>query len=162
SHTGPLYFDALRNYFHASALEQVAEDPLEAIDYSALLVERLVETITRAKAAALPVKLAAGIAEQPGRAFNRRFHMRDGTVLFNPGKLNPNIVQVAGPVDPEVHILLLRDAVSGRPLGSLTVFAMHLDTCGGTEYSADYPFYLEEGLRKAFEPSFISIFAAGT
>jgi hypothetical protein len=39
---------------------------------------------------------------------------------------------------------------------------MHCDTIGGTEYSADYPFYLEEGLQQTFEPAFISIFAAGT
>ena len=37
-----------------------------------------------------------------------------------------------------------------------------LDTLGGTEYGADYPFYLERSLRERPGHNFISIFGAGT
>jgi hypothetical protein len=84
--------------------------------------------------------------------------MKDGTVQFNPGKLNPDIVRPAGPIDPDVGILLARRAGDHRPLAGLTVFALHLDTVGGTLYSADYPYYLEQLLRRALGPSFVSIF----
>ena len=39
---------------------------------------------------------------------------------------------------------------------------MHLDTVGGTEYSADYPRFLQDHLRQETGPDFVSMFAAGT
>jgi hypothetical protein len=90
--------------------------------------------------------------------------MRDGSVRFNPGVNNPDIVRPAGPVDPELGIVLMMPPGGGsaQPIAGLTVFAMHLDTTGGTEYSADYPYYLETALTQAFGPPFVSIFGAGT
>src|SRR5205814_1889634 len=86
----------------------------------------------------------------------------DGSVRFNPGRQNPDVVRVAGPIDPNVAVLLLADAASGKPFASLTNFAMHLDTIGGTEYSADYPFYVERKLREKLGGEFVSIFGTGT
>ena len=145
-------------------------DPHEPVDYSGRLVERLTQVIADAQAALRPVKLQTGAGRQTGLSFNRRFHMKDGTsvpaaggtVRFNPGKLNPNIVHPAGPIDPEVGILLLCGKADNRPLASLTVFALHLDTVGGTFYSADYPYYLEQSLRQTLGQQFVSLFALGT
>jgi hypothetical protein len=69
---------------------------------------------------------------------------------------------VAGPIDPEVGILLFGDPAGDRPLASLTVFALHLDTVGGTLYSADYPYYLEQSLRWQWGERFVSLFGNGT
>jgi hypothetical protein len=44
--------------------------------------------------------------ERTRLANNRRFWMRDGSVGWNPGKLNSQIVRPAGPIDPEVRRLL--------------------------------------------------------
>ena len=46
--------------------------------------------------------------------------MTDGTVGWNPGKLNPKILKPAGPIDPEVAVVLLRvgddgSQAAGRP-----------------------------------------------
>ncbi|HXT58842.1 MAG TPA: neutral/alkaline non-lysosomal ceramidase N-terminal domain-containing protein [Pirellulales bacterium] len=160
SHTGPLFYGTLREYFHRRALEQKGADAAESVDYSAMLAEKLAQVVAAARAAAKPGELSAGVVEQPGLSFNRRFHMKDGRVVFNPGKLNPNIVRVAGPIDPQVGVLLVRDAQ--QQLGVLTAFALHLDTIGGTEYSADYPFYLERELRAKLGPALISMFGNGT
>src|ERR1051326_4691619 len=162
SHTGPLFFDALRTFLHERAVEKTGGDPQERVDYPATLAEKIGDAIARAQAAAKPVNLAAGLTRQDGLSFNRRFHMKDGTVVFNPGKLNPNIVRVAGPVDPDVGVVLLRDRKQERPLAALTVFALHSDTTGGTQYSADYAFYLEQALRARFGREFVSLFGAGT
>src|SRR5438876_8108589 len=162
SHTGPLYFDALRTFLHERAVEKNGTDPQETIDYPSALAEKLAGAIVQAKAAGRPVELAAGVARQTGLSFNRRFHMKDGTVVFNPGKLNPNIVRAAGPIDPGLGLVVFRERQQDRPLASLAVFALHLDTTGGTEYSADYPFYLEQTLRAKLGADFISIFGAGT
>jgi hypothetical protein len=162
SHTGPLYEGVLRRHFHEQAIKQQGTDPHEEIDYQAFLAQRVAEAITQAHTAAAPVTITAGTALQRGLSFNRRFHMRDGSVRFNPGKLNPDIVRPAGPIDPEVGLVHFKSRDGDRPLGSLTVFALHLDTVGGTEYSADYPFYLERSLRQSAGNEFVSLFGNGT
>ncbi|HEY7326482.1 MAG TPA: neutral/alkaline non-lysosomal ceramidase N-terminal domain-containing protein [Gemmataceae bacterium] len=160
SHTGPLYAGALRQYFHDRAVADKAADPYEKIDYPAVLAAKIADAIDRAANSARPVALSASMARQEGLSFNRRFHMKDGTVQFNPGKLNPNIVRPAGPIDPDVGLLRLR--TGDKNLAVLTVFALHLDTVGGTEYSADYPFHLERKLRPVLGAEGLSLFAAGT
>src|SRR5262249_12721322 len=126
------------------------------------LTERIVEAIVQAQADVGPVDLLSGVVAQRGLSFNRRFHMRDGSVRFNPGKLNPDIVRPAGPVDPAVGIVLLDSSANGRSRAALTVFSLHLDTVGGTEYSADYPFYVERHLCQDLGNDFVSLFGNGT
>lgn len=162
AHTGPLYFGVLRNYFHEQAMAKEGRDPRETVDYATWLVDKLVLAITQAQRNVKPVRVDVGVAMQtPPLSFNRRYHMKDGTVRFNPGQQNPDIVRAAGPIDSEVGIVLLRNA-DEQALAALTVFAMHLDTMGGTNYSADYPFYLERELRKTLGDHFVSLFGAGT
>ncbi len=162
THTGPLYFGAMRKHLHDLAVAGKGDDPAEAVDYPAQLIERLVRVIADAQSARRPVAVSAGVARQEGLSFNRRFHMKSGgPVRFNPGKLNPDILRPAGPINPDVGLLLFCDA-DGRPLGSLTVFALHLDTVGGPEYSADYPYYLQRSLRAGLGEGFVSVFANGT
>jgi neutral ceramidase len=88
--------------------------------------------------------------------------MKDGTVVFNPGRQNPNIVRAAGPIDPEVGLALFRSVKTNEPVGLLTVFALHCDTTGGTQYSADYPYHLQQTLRGRLGGSLHSLFGAGT
>ena len=45
SHTGPLYFDALRDYFHEKAVAQQGKDPCEQRDYPSELVAGIVKAI---------------------------------------------------------------------------------------------------------------------
>lgn len=162
SHTGPLYYDVLREHFHRLAVEKHGNDPQEPLDYAEELAKKIAAGVQQAHDSARPVRLAAGIAQQTGLSFNRRFHMKNGKVVFNPGRLNPDIVRPAGPIDPDVGLLLARDAASNRPMALLTVFALHLDTVGGTEYSADYPYYLERDLRRHLGEPLVSLFGAGT
>jgi sugar phosphate isomerase/epimerase len=162
THTGPLYFGALRKHFHDLAVTTYGSDSCEKVDYPSELIAKLIKVITQANAAAKPVRLEAGVAEQQGLSFNRRFHMRNGTVRFNPGVLNPDIVRVAGPIDPEVGIVFFREVDGGRAAAGLVNFALHLDTVGGTKYAADYPFYLEQSLREKYGDEFVLLFGTGT
>ena len=161
SHTGPLYFGALRKHFHDLAMAKNGGDEQEDVDYPAELTDKLVDVIQRANNVVAPVKIETGVAHQTRLSFNRRFHMKDGTVRFNPGKLNPDIVRPCGPIDPDVSIMLVRDPNEGKPVAGLTVFALHLDTVGGTEYGADYPYYLETELHKEFGTDYVSLFGTG-
>ncbi len=161
SHTGPLYFGALRNHFHGLALARDGQDSCEKVDYASLLGERIVQAIQRADAGAQPVRLEAGVTQQQGLSFNRRFHMKDGSVRFNPGVLNPDIVRVAGPIDPAVGIVLFRTRAENAAVAGLVNFALHLDTVGGTKYAADYPYYLEQDLRRTLGEDFTLLFGTG-
>ncbi|MHC4120038.1 MAG: sugar phosphate isomerase/epimerase family protein [Planctomycetota bacterium] len=162
SHTGPLYFGALRKYLHDKAVAEHGSDPYEKVDYSAKLATRITEAIIKADASTRPVRIEAGSAEQHGLSFNRRFHMKNGTVRFNPGVLNPDIVRVAGPIDPEVGIVFLRRVDTGNNIAALINFALHLDTVGGTEYAADCPYYLEQSLEAKCGKGMVLLYGTGT
>ncbi|MGQ9552623.1 MAG: hypothetical protein ACUVWR_00780 [Anaerolineae bacterium] len=124
-------------------------------------VERVARAVVQAQAAAEPVKLEVGKGYRDDISFNRRFLMRDGMVMMNPGLLNPDIVRPVGPIDPEVSIVLFRDGESARPLASLTSFALHLCTNGANDRKADYAYWLERSLREELGEGFISVFAEG-
>jgi hypothetical protein len=162
SHTGPLFTGPLRKLWSEQAAARDGKDAAESFDYPSALIERVAQAIEQAATNARPVKLAAAVGDEKRLAFNRRFHMKDGTVRFNPGRKNPDVIRPAGPIDPAVSVLLLSDAASAKPLASLTNFAMHLDTIGGTEYAADYPYYVEQRLREQLGADFISLFGTGT
>jgi neutral ceramidase len=162
SHTGPSFDNVIRDYFHEQAIAKLGQDPQEAIHYPDFLVTQLVKAVTEANDKLAPATVAVGITKQEGLSFNRRYHMKNGKVAFNPGQLNPNIVKPAGPIDPDVPMLFLRNLETGKAFAGLTVFACHCDTVGGTLFSADYPFFLQETLRHEFGNDFISAFGAGT
>jgi neutral ceramidase len=162
THTGPLYFGALRKHFHDIAVAEHGNDPCEKVDYPSGLAAKLVEVIIQANAETKPIRLEAGVTKQQGLSFNRRFHMKDGSVRFNPGVLNPDIVRPAGPIDPDVSILFFREAKNGNIVSAIVNFALHLDTVGGTKYAADYPFYLEQSLREKYGDEFVLLFGTGT
>ncbi len=164
SHTGPLYYGAMNKILNDRS------GPME-FDYPSMLVDRIAEVVEKAHAARRPGYLEAGIAKEESLSFIRRFQMKDGTVRTNPGALNPEIARPMGTIDPDVGILLAHAEVETMPkfphpvldsVGSLTVFACHCDTVGGTEYSADYPFFLERELRSARGIQLVSLFGAGT
>lgn len=160
NHGSPEYWGSLRDVYHEQAMAlHGGVDPGEPVDYQSLLVERCVAALVGANDRLEPAGMQLVIAEQSGMAFNRRFHMRDGSVRFNPGKMNGDIVRAAGPIDPELPFLLFQGAE--RALGSLTVFAMHTATFGGSEFGADFPMHLATNLQRRFGPHLVSLFAEG-
>jgi neutral ceramidase len=160
THTGPMFSGPRARLFSERAAAKFGTDPLASVKYPEMLRDRLVEVMVAATAGLSPAALEFVRATEDRVSFNRRFHMKDGTVRFNPGVLNPDIVRAAGPTDPDLPFVLITK--DGKAVGSLTVFALHLDTVGGTEYAADYPGHLEHELRREFGERFISVFGLGT
>ncbi len=105
------------------------------------LPEKIAEAVRLAAEQMEPARVSWSQGEAPSLVFHRRFFMRDGSVVCNPGKRNPAIVRPAGPVDPRVSVVTI-DGASGKPIATLVNYALHLDTVGGTEITADYPFTL--------------------
>jgi neutral ceramidase len=111
-------------------------------EYTEGLPAKIAESVRLANERLEPgqLRVAKGYCED--LTFNRRYFMRDGTVGWNPGKLNPNIVMPAGPSDPEVGILYVAEPNATGPTQSIATwvnFAMHTDTTGGRRISADWP-----------------------
>ncbi len=154
AHTGPVLST---HTAHARLLG--GTDALVA-EYVNQLPERIAQCVERANDALVDGTVAATIAREDHLAFNRRFHMRDGSIGWNPGRLNPNIVRPAGPVDPGVPFVVFTGP-NNKPLATYVNFAMHLDTVGGVQFSADYPFTLTRSLARAVDPDMITLFTIG-
>jgi len=162
THGGPEYFGVLWEIWRDAAIEKHGKDIHATTDYVARLVDGCAEAIAQADARRRPVTIDWGVPQVRGLAFNRRYLMKDGVTVMNPGKLNKNIVRAAGPVDDDFPVVLFRDAANGRPVSSLTAFAMHVAVYGGGPFSADFPALLQENLRAALGADFVSVFGEGT
>ena len=73
----------------------------------------------RAAASTAPAELLATKTECTTLSFNRRYWMKNGGVLTNPGKLRPQIDQPEGGTDPSIPLLArppgrLLSAVAGQ------------------------------------------------
>ncbi|RJP32642.1 MAG: hypothetical protein C4527_05830 [Candidatus Omnitrophota bacterium] len=162
THAGPEYHGILWELFHEEALKNYGTDPHAPIDYQGFLIDACVQAVAQAQRNMKSVILESGVAQQSGVAFNRRFHMKDGSVRFNPGKMNPDIIRAAGPVDEDFPIVLFRDANTNKPIASFTSFAVHTAVFGGDQYSADFPGLLQRNLRNEFGEEFFSLYGQGT
>ncbi|MCA9009248.1 MAG: neutral/alkaline non-lysosomal ceramidase N-terminal domain-containing protein [Planctomycetaceae bacterium] len=156
SHTAPDYMKELWLY-----LGKAKQEPLRA-EYIEKLISGPVDAIERAYGDAGNSLVSTGAALQTTPvAFNRRFVMRDGSVQTWQALSNPEVVRAAGPIDPRIELLAVRNSEDGKVRGILSNFALHLDTVGGMRWSADYPFFIEQTLRKNFGADVISIFGTG-
>ncbi|MCL4204195.1 MAG: neutral/alkaline non-lysosomal ceramidase N-terminal domain-containing protein [Pirellulaceae bacterium] len=156
SHTAPDYTRDL--YQHLAGDDSAGDRPRHA----ARMIEAAVEAIVQANQAARPAVIEAGSAiQRTPVSFNRRFVMRDGSVRTWMRLDHPEVIRAAGPIDPQVGMAVVRTVDGERPLAVLSNFALHLDTVGGTLWSADYPHFVEQGLRDELGPNVISLFGLG-
>jgi hypothetical protein len=72
--------------------------------------------------------------------------MKDGTVVTNPGKLNPEIDRPEGPIDPEIPLLGIKQ--NGKLKVLLANISNHSDTIGGNGVSSDWNCFLRKRLEK--------------
>jgi hypothetical protein len=154
THTGPILARTSQRYDAQGGQQE------RATSFMTKLPGLIAQSVREANARLTPVKVSAAVGRVDGLAFNRRFHMQDGSVGWNPGKLNPNIVRPAGPTDPDLPVVLFEGA-KARPLAAYVNFAIHLDTVGGTEISADAPGTVSRLLAAAIEPDLVTVYATG-
>ncbi len=101
--------------------------------------------------------VSVGMGSAEGIAFNRRFRMADGTVRTNPGRGNPDVIEPAGPIDPDVATI----SFQGHP-ACIVNYALHLDVVGGTRISPDYPGHMSRSLRRLMGRKLNCVFLNGT
>jgi hypothetical protein len=157
SHTGPVLSDGSKRAGALGGGSQVAKDYLKD------LPGKIADAVKKADAARRPAAVSFATGKEDGLAFNRRFHMEDGSVGWNPGKKNPKIVRPVGPTDPAVPVVLIETLdKTPKPIAVYVNFAMHLDTVGGLYYSADYPYTLAKSLGAVKGDEMVTLFTAGT
>ena len=121
---------------------------------------KIAEAVRRAIADLRPARACAGMGHESGLSFNRRFLMRDGSVVMNPRKGSSDIVRPMAGIDPEVAVVYF-DSPEKEPLATLVNFPMHCAIAGGSQFSADYPHVLARLLGRIKGPQMLTLFTMG-
>lgn len=147
-------------------------------EYLKFLTERMADAVIRANNSLVPARIGWGVGSEPSQVFNRRWKMKPGTkslnpfgkedkVRMNPGYLNPDMIEPAGPVDPEVPIVVVQ-TLEGKPIGLLANYSLHyVGGTGAGEVSADYYGMFASRMQKLLggndqEAPFVAMMTNGT
>jgi len=147
--------------FDPEFCEDLAQNHMTSADpeYLHELSDQIATAVILADQRKQEARLALGRGVEATVAFNRRFKMRDGTQMTHPGKGNPDIVEPAGPTDPEVGVLSAWSP-DGDFLGAVVNF-----TCHGTVFSggisADWPYFMRTTITQALNPDALVVFLNG-
>lgn len=107
-------------------------------DYNALLKRRYIDAVRLAIADLAEATMFAAEQETSEEvSFIRRYRMKDGSVMTNPGTRNPNIDHPLGRSDNTVR--LVRFTREGKGDIAIVGFQTHPDTMGGVKFTADWP-----------------------
>jgi len=106
--------------------------------------------------------LSVGRSTENRISHNRRLKCIDGTTHMCWEKFAPGfVIEPWGPIDPE--IITLSIAQEGQPKGAIVNFACHATTLTGNNwlYTADYPGYLGESIKRVKGKDFMTLFFNG-
>jgi hypothetical protein len=134
------------------------------LEYLDALPSLIAKSVSEAKSKLAPARPAVAVGKAEGISFNRRV-LREGTTqaIWQPAKIDPAIEKPAGPIDPDVGLLVFNaTAAQAPPLAALVNFAMHPTSVGGgVRVSADYPGVLTKLLSERHGGSMQAVFANG-
>ncbi|MCA9132295.1 MAG: neutral/alkaline non-lysosomal ceramidase N-terminal domain-containing protein [Planctomycetales bacterium] len=150
----------------------------EFTEYQKFLAHRISDGVRRAMAQLEPAKIAWGKIDEPSELFNRRWYVKDASLLANPFggidqvRMNPPrgsaaLDRPAGPTDPQISFLSVQ-SVDGRPIALLANYSLHY--VGGVrsgDVSADYFGYFAKFIEQKLSaselsPPFVGILSNGT
>lgn len=130
----------------AQAVGQSEPSPM----YQRFLAKRIADGVRRALNNLAPAKIAWGSVDVPQHVFNRRWKMKPGgipatplgvttdQVKTNPGVNNPNLLEPAGPTDPQVCFISVQSP-EGKPIALYANYSLHyVGGVGPGHISADY------------------------
>lgn len=136
---------------------------------SDLTAPKAKEYLTRAAGAVLEANanlrstvISAGRSTESRISHNRRLKCIDGTTHMCWEKFKPGfVIEPWGSIDPEVITLSFEQ--EGKQTGVLVNFGCHATTLTGNNwlYSADYPGYLAEAIKRVKGKDFKSLFCNG-
>jgi hypothetical protein len=158
-----------------TAVGQSEPDPA----YQKFVAQRIADGVRRALNNLAPARIGWGYAEVPQHVFNRRWQLKPGTVPVNPlggatdqvrtnpGAANPNLVQPAGPTDPQVWFISLQTP-DGKPVALYANYSLHyVGGVGPGHISADYFGVFADRIQELLgadrrDPPFVGMMSNGT
>ncbi|MCB0687864.1 MAG: hypothetical protein KDC53_15115 [Saprospiraceae bacterium] len=117
--------------------------------YQSFLAQRIADAVIRANENRIEARIGWGIGEETSQVFNRRWKLKPGKtainpfgemdlVKMNPGVDNPDKLEPAGPVDPQVPVISIISR-KGDFIATLANYSLHyVGGLGPGEISADY------------------------
>ncbi len=147
--------------------------------YSERLRDGVAEAVAAAQARLEPAELGWGKIDVPEELFNRRWLMKEGSippnpfggvtdkVQMNPPRQSPNLIEPAGPIDPELYVVSIRSR-EGKPLALWATYSLHY--VGGVprgkasaDYFGEFARRVAASMRQAgADDDFVGILANGT
>jgi hypothetical protein len=150
-------------------------------DYAEFLAGRIADGLRRAVNVLQPAEVGWGVGREPKEVFNRRWKMQPAALAAAPNpfgavdrvRMNPpagsaDLLEPAGPTDPEISLLAVRRASDKSPLAVLANYSLHyVGDVGPGHVSADYfgAFAQKLGLLLGtgdLDPPFVGIMSNGT
>jgi len=160
--SGPITGAQPGEYDHASAfVQELAYKQSASADpaYLEHVVQQVVDAVCEAYNTRIDASLGVGCGHEDKVAFNRRFRMKNGLTYTHPGQLNPDIVEPAGPIDPEVGVIGAWDK-TGKCVGCIVNYACHATTNPGG-ISANWIYYMEQTIQGAMGSDCKVVFLQG-
>ncbi|MDX2039393.1 MAG: hypothetical protein SFX72_22295 [Isosphaeraceae bacterium] len=162
--SGPCCWILPGEFDHASELVRdlvYKQSTIVDLEYLKTFKRAIIDAVVAADTARTEALGAVGSGKQEGVAFNRRFKMKNGITYTHPGLGNPEIVEPAGPVDPEVGVIGVWDAAHpDELLGCVVNFSCHATTNPGG-ISANYIYYLEKVIQGFYGKEAVVVFLNG-
>ena len=142
-------------------IRQLAYEESSMADAGYLLrvTHEIVQGVRAADAARVPAQLGFGFGIEDKVAFNRRQRMKHGQSWSHAGAMNPDILDYAGPIDPQVGVIGAWDA-AGKLIGTVVNFSCHATT-NPVGISANWIYYLERTIQGALDSRAPVVFLAG-
>ena len=128
--------------------------------YLGRVEQAIIDSVVEADKNKVASRCGAGAGIEEKVAFNRRFRMIvGGHTMTHPGQGNPDILEPAGPTDPQVGVVGAWNE-EGKFLGCIVNFCCHATT-GPGGISADYIHYIEKTIRGLLGNDAIVVFVPG-
>ncbi len=158
---------------------RVYASDVELSDYEKFVARRIADGVRRAVNLLRPAEIGFGHVDVPDHVFNRRWFLKEGAmpvnpfgrsdekVKMNPGAGNENLVEPAGPIDPRVSFLVLREP-GGKIISLYSAYSLHyVGGVGRAHVSADYYGYYSKSVEcllgdEGQDPPVVAMMANGT
>lgn len=131
THTGPKAVDL------ANPEDKVISGDTD-LEYLNYMTRKVASTVIMALEHMKEAVYGTGFGYEDRVAFIRRFKMKDGSVMTNPGVGNPNIVEPVGEIDPRIDLVNFKYTDGSGNLLFVS-YSLHADMVGGTKISGDHP-----------------------